>query len=126
MFPAGMTIQVHAFDPRIGGAFRISLTYDAPARVGKTSANTDTYHGRFVELSRDRRVVQVMEFETGDANMAGEMTVSFDLRDAAGVTELTATHENVPPGVRPEDNEAGWRQSLARLAVLVEGRGPDA
>jgi uncharacterized protein YndB with AHSA1/START domain len=28
--PDGMTSHVQAFDPRGGGAFRISLTYDAP------------------------------------------------------------------------------------------------
>ena len=28
MVPTGMTSHVHAFDPREGGAFRISLTYD--------------------------------------------------------------------------------------------------
>lgn len=30
--------DVHAFDPREGGSFRISLTYDAPTRTGKTTA----------------------------------------------------------------------------------------
>jgi hypothetical protein len=28
--------------------------------------------------------------------------------------------DNVPPGVRPADNEAGWRSSLSKLARLVE------
>ncbi len=64
MVPEGMTSQVHAFDAREGGAFRISLSYDAPSGTGKTTAHTDTYHGRFVTLVPDERVVQVMEFET--------------------------------------------------------------
>jgi len=51
MVPTGMTSQVHAFDPREGGSFRISLTYDEPTATGKTTAQTDTYHGRF-EASR--------------------------------------------------------------------------
>ena len=50
MVPTGMTSHVHAFDPREGGAFRISLTYDAPTGTGKTTAHTDTYHGRFIKL----------------------------------------------------------------------------
>ena len=41
--PSGMTCHVHAFDAREGGSFRISLTYDAPTGVGKTTARTDTY-----------------------------------------------------------------------------------
>src|SRR5436190_11333678 len=46
MVPTGMTSHVHAFEPRAGGAIRISLTYDAPTGTGKTIAHADTYHGR--------------------------------------------------------------------------------
>jgi uncharacterized protein YndB with AHSA1/START domain len=46
MVPDIMTSHVHAFDAREGGEFRISLTYDAPTTAGKTTAQTDTYHGR--------------------------------------------------------------------------------
>src|SRR5262245_65843908 len=56
--PDGMTIQVHAFDGREGGTFRISLTYDAPSAAG-TTAHTDTYHGRFVKLVPNEQVVAV-------------------------------------------------------------------
>jgi len=45
MVPAGMTSHVHAFDAREGGSFRISLTYDAPAGIGKTTAHTDMFYG---------------------------------------------------------------------------------
>lgn len=48
--PDGMTCHVHAFDPREGGTFRISLTYDEQTGTGKTTAHTDTYHGHFVKL----------------------------------------------------------------------------
>ncbi len=64
--PTGMTCQVHSFDGRVGGTFRISLTYHARDRVGKTTAHTDTYHGRFVALVPDELVVEVDEFETAD------------------------------------------------------------
>ena len=57
--PTGMTSHVHAFEAREGGAFRISLTYDAPTGTGKTTAHTDTYHGRFVKLVPDEQVVEV-------------------------------------------------------------------
>ena len=123
MVPDGMTSQVHEFEPREGGPFRISLTYDTPTETGKTTAHTDTYHGHFLKLVPNEQVVQVMEFETTDPAMSGEMTVTFLLRDADGGTEVLATHENVPPGIAPEDNEIGWRMSLEKLAKLVEA-GP--
>ncbi|MDL5502218.1 MAG: SRPBCC domain-containing protein, partial [Candidatus Methanoperedens sp.] len=55
MVPTGMTSHVHEFDPREGGSFRISLTYDTPTGTGKTTAHTDTYHGRFVRLVTNSR-----------------------------------------------------------------------
>jgi len=40
--PAGMSSQVHEFDAREGGTFRISLIYDAPSPAGKSASHTDT------------------------------------------------------------------------------------
>jgi uncharacterized protein YndB with AHSA1/START domain len=120
MVPAGMTSHVHAFDPREGGAFRISLTYDEPTGTGKTTAHTDTYHGRFVRLVPNEQVVEVVEFETTDPAMQGEMTITITLGDDDGGTELAAVHDRLPPGVSSADNETGWRMSLAKLAALVE------
>jgi uncharacterized protein YndB with AHSA1/START domain len=121
MVPDGMTSQVHAFEAREGGGFRISLTYDAQTGTGKTTAQTDTFHGRFVELVPDARVVETVEFESPDPAMRGEMTITIDLRDADGGTELIAAHENLPPGLSPADNATGWEMSLGKLATLVEG-----
>jgi uncharacterized protein YndB with AHSA1/START domain len=119
-FPTGMTCVVHELDARVGGAIRVSLTYDAPDAAGKTSAHTDTYRGRFVELVPNERVVEVDEFDTDDPAFAGAMTATFELADVAGGTEVVGTHEGVPEGVSLEDNRAGWEQALARLAELVE------
>jgi uncharacterized protein YndB with AHSA1/START domain len=122
MVPTGMTSHVHAFDPREGGAFRISLTYDAPTGAGKTTAHTDTYHGRFIKLVPDEKVVEVVEFETADPALRGEMTITISLAEAEGGTEVLAVHDRLPPGLSPADNEAGWRSSLSKLAALVETR----
>ncbi len=119
MVPDGMTSQVHEFEARIGGRFRISLTYDAPTATGKTTAQTDTYHGHFVELVPNEKVVETMEFESDDPAMRGAMTVTFTLTAVDGGTDLLAVHDNVPPGVAPADNELGWRIALDKLAALV-------
>src|SRR5882724_2233485 len=120
MVPTGMTSHVHAFDPREGGSFRISLTYDAPTATGRTTAHTDTYHGRFVKPVTNEQGVEVVEFETTDPDMRGEMTITIALADADGGTDVHAVHDGLPRGVPPADNEAGWRSSLAKLAALVE------
>src|SRR5919197_2020944 len=109
-FPAGMTCDVHEFAPHEGGALRVSLTYDAPDRAGKTTGRTDTYHGQFIRLVPNELVVEVDEFETSDPAFRGEMTITISLRDANGGTELVAVHEGLPEGVSPADNELGWRE----------------
>jgi uncharacterized protein YndB with AHSA1/START domain len=120
MVPDGMTSEVHEFDPREGGAFRISLTYDSPTGAGKTTAHTDTFRGIFVKLVANEQVVEVVEFETTDPAMRGEMTITISLSDADGGTDIFAVHDKLPPGLSAADNETGWRMSLDKLAALVE------
>ena len=121
MVPDGMTSEVHSFDVREGGIFRISLTYDEATGTGKTSAQTDTFQGRFASLVPGREIVQIVEFETDDPEVAGEMTITYSLSDAGdGGTNLIGIHENLPPAVSPEANELGWRMSLDKLAKIVE------
>src|SRR5438105_13006074 len=55
MVPNGMTSRVHEFDAREGGVFRISLKYDAPPGIGKTSAHADPDHGRVAKLVVDEQ-----------------------------------------------------------------------
>jgi uncharacterized protein YndB with AHSA1/START domain len=121
--PDGMSSTVHEFSPREGGSFRVSLTYDAAAPAGKSSAHTDTYHGRFVELVPDVLVVEEFEFETSDPALAGRMRMTTRLADADGGTTVTVLHEDLPDTVPAADNELGARMALAKLARLVETAG---
>lgn len=120
--PNGMTCEVHTFEAREGGTFRISLTYDQPTDTGKTTRQTDTYHGRFEKLVPDEEVVEVDVFETEDPTLQGEMTITYTLVETDEGTLLHAVHEGVPDGVSPSDNELGWQMSLGKLAAFVEGR----
>jgi uncharacterized protein YndB with AHSA1/START domain len=120
--PDGMRSEIHVFEPRQGGAFRVSLTYDAPGATGKTAGRTDTYHGRFLKLVPDELLVEAVEFETDDAELRGEMKITTTLADAGAGTDVTMLHEGLPPGVPPEDNETGTAMALAKLAALLEPR----
>ena len=79
MVPSGMTSHVHAFDGREGGTFHISLTYDARTGVGKTTAHTDTFHGRFVKLVPNEQVVEVVEFETADPGLRTRAALQLEM-----------------------------------------------
>jgi uncharacterized protein YndB with AHSA1/START domain len=119
--PDDMTARVHEFEAREGGRYRMSLTYANPQGApGKTSADTDTFQGRFVTLVPDEKVVELVEFESADPKFAGEMTITTTLADAKDGTEVTMLHEDLPAGVQPEDNELGCAMSLRKLAKLVE------
>ncbi|MET0275182.1 MAG: SRPBCC domain-containing protein [Phenylobacterium sp.] len=115
--PSEMTGQIHAFDPRVGGGYEMSLFYphaDAGHR-GKTADREDRVHVRFVELS-PRRIVEAIRFETDDPGLKGEMTLTVTFEDAPGGTEVIMLFEDLPPGLRPEDNDEGARLSLDQLA----------
>jgi uncharacterized protein YndB with AHSA1/START domain len=118
--PAGMSSQVHEFDGREGGSFRVSLTYNAPGRAGKSALQTDTYRGRFVKLVPDEQVVETFEFESADPALRGTMTMTTTLTDADGGTDVLVVHEGIPESVPASDNETGTRMALANLARLVE------
>jgi uncharacterized protein YndB with AHSA1/START domain len=120
--PDNMTAQVHVFEAREGGTYRMSLTYQDPKQSpgGKTSEDTDTFQGRFVELIPDEKIVEAIEFESHDPGFAGQMKMTTHLADAEDGTDVMILCENLPAGVRPEDNETGTRQSLQKLAALLE------
>jgi hypothetical protein len=48
------------------------------------------------------------------------MKMTTRLADADGGTEITILCQDLPSGIRPEDNEEGTRQALQKLAALVE------
>lgn len=120
--PAEMTGKIHEFDARVGSGYRMSLFYPPNERAfrGKTSDREDMVDVRFVELTPPRRIVESVRFATTDPAFLGEMTMVATFKEVAGGTEVTLVFENLPPGLRPEDNEAGSRMSLEQLARRFE------
>jgi uncharacterized protein YndB with AHSA1/START domain len=116
--PGEMTGKVHEFDLRIGGGYRMSLYYPASesGSPGKTSELEDAYTARFVELAPPERIVAAIVFASEDPAFAGEMTMIVSLQEQNGGTEVTIEFEDIPPGISPEDNDAGTRASLEKLA----------
>lgn len=120
--PAGMTGRIHEFDARVGGGYRMSLYYPPGESTyrGKTSEKEDRVDVRFVDLAAPRRIVEAVHFDTTDPAFLGEMTLTVTFEQVAGGTEVTLLFENLPPGLRPEDNEAGSQSSLEQLARRFE------
>jgi uncharacterized protein YndB with AHSA1/START domain len=120
--PGTMRGVMHAFEARVGGGYRMSLFYpdDESAARGKTSEREDRVNVRFVELTPPARIVEAVTFDTAQAAFRGEMTIIWTLAADGGGTQVAVACRNLPPGIRPEDNETGSRQSLEQLARYVE------
>jgi uncharacterized protein YndB with AHSA1/START domain len=120
--PAEMTGKIYEFDARVGGGYQMSLFYPASERMfrGKTSEREDRFTARFVELDSSSKIVQAVTFHSDDPAFSGEMTMEVRFEPENGATQVIIECRNIPPGIRPEDNEAGCRSSLEKLARFVE------
>jgi uncharacterized protein YndB with AHSA1/START domain len=123
--PDEMTGKIHAFDGTEGGGYRMSLTYPPSEQVwrGKTTETSDVVNARFAELSPFERIVQAVSTATTRRLRARTLIATFSDADGA---EVLLTCRNILPGIRPEDNEAGCRSSLEKLARWLEAAGGGA
>ena len=87
---------------------------------GKTSEREDRYTARFVELTPPSRIVEAITFDAADPAFQGEMIMEVTFEAEEGGTTVSIFFKDIPPGIRPEDNEAGTRSTLEKLARYVE------
>jgi len=120
--PAGARGTVEAFEPRPGGAIRMTLIFDDPGDTGsrKSSVDTDVVVGEFVELIPDRLVRQRFTFQSSDPSFAGAMLMTWTLRALPDGVEVSVAAEDIPEGIGQRDHEVGMASSLANLAEYVE------
>lgn len=123
--PGEMTGVMHVFDARAGGGYEMSLFYPESdtAHRGKTGEREDRVRVRFLELVPDERIVQAVVFQSDDPALAGEARLTIRLSDAPQGTRVEMDFADLPPGVRPQDNDEGARQSLDQLAGFLEAAG---
>lgn len=120
--PAGARGIVEAFDPRPGGAFRMTLVFETPGESGtrKSSSTSDIVDGEFLELVPDTLVRQRFTFRSEDPAFAGAMIMTWTLSPHGNGADVTVAAEDVPSGVSRQDHEVGMTSSLANLASYVE------
>jgi uncharacterized protein YndB with AHSA1/START domain len=85
--PADMTGEIHEFDARVGGGYRLSAFYPPDERAfrGKTSDREDIVNVRFVELAPPRRIVDAVNFVATNPGFFGEMTMTASCKVRRGV-----------------------------------------
>lgn len=109
--PHGFTCQVHQFDARVGGRFRMSF-------LSFGSGNAHAFGGEYLELAPGERIRYTDRFE--DPNLPGVLEVTVTLKAVSCGTELAITQSGIPTAIPLEACYLGWQESLAQLAALVE------
>ena len=102
------------------------LTYaDASTGPGKTTADSDIVEARFIDIVPGVRVVQDVTFVADDPDLAGTMTMTWEVTATEDGTRVDIRAEQVPAGISAEDHAAGLASSLANLAGLRRAVGQD-
>src|SRR5439155_659108 len=78
-----------------------SRTTRRPGEASRPRTPTRS-EGRFVKLVTNEQVVEVVEFETTDPALGGEMTIKIALADGDGGTDVLAVHNGLPRGQHPQ------------------------
>ncbi len=120
--PGDMRGEVHQFDGHEGGGYEMSLYYPESdeAGRGKTGAREDRYTAQFLEITAPHRIVESITFDSQDPAFAEPMILEVVLEAVESGTRVTLTFRDLPAAIRPEDNAAGARSSLDKLARYVE------
>ena len=113
--PYGFTCTVHQFEPKVGGAFKMSFT-------NFTSGNSHSFGGKWLELKPNELIRYTDKFD--DPHLPGEMQVTVTLKKVSCGTELNVVQEGVPDVIPAEACYLGWQESLMQLATLVDPEIP--
>ena len=113
--PHGFTCEVHHFEAKVGGTFRMSFT-------NFSTGSSDSFGGEYLELVPNERLRYTDTFD--DPNLPGEMTVTVILKQVMCGTDISITQSGIPEAIPTEMCYLGWQESLAQLAHLVEPEIP--
>jgi uncharacterized protein YndB with AHSA1/START domain len=114
--PYGFTCQVHHFEARVGGTYKMSFR-----NFG--SGSSHSFGGEYVELVPFEKIRYTDRFD--DPNLPGQMSATITLREVSCGTEVAILQEGVPEVIPVEMCYLGWQESLMQLAKLVEPEIPD-
>lgn len=109
--PNGFLCQVHEFDGRVGGRFKMSFIQFA-------TGHSHSFGGEYLELVPNELLRYNDVFD--DPNLPGVIEVTVKLKAVSCGTEIDITQAGVPGVIPAEMCYLGWQDSLLHLARLVE------
>jgi uncharacterized protein YndB with AHSA1/START domain len=114
--PHGFTGKVHSMDARVGGGYRMSFT-------NFSTGKSHSFGGTYLELIQNEKLRYNDQFD--DPNLPGTMEVTISLRKVLCGTDVSIVQTGIPAAIPVEFCYAGWQESLALLAQLVDPEIPD-
>lgn len=114
--PYGFTAKMHAFEGKVGGAFKMSFT-----NFG--TGQSHSFGGNYLELVPGEKLRYTDKFD--DPNLPGEIVVTVLLKKVLCGTEIHIEQAGVPAVIPAEMCYLGWQESLLQLATLVEPEIPN-
>src|SRR5688500_8719107 len=91
--PHGFIGTVHAMDPKVGGAYRMSFT-------NFSTGNSHSFGGEYLELVPHTKLRYSARFD--DPNLPGEMQATVTLREVFCGVEVNIVQEGIPPQIPAE------------------------
>lgn len=117
--PEGMRVEISAFEPRIGGGYRMALHW-VDALPGADALGVEKLVAEFVELLPEEKIVERIHLEISGTVCAEPMTITTTFLPVRDGTKVTFRCENMPAAVDAEDHAKRMASSLRRLALLTE------
>ncbi|MBT1064117.1 SRPBCC family protein [Bowmanella sp. Y26] len=114
--PHGFTGEVQAMDARVGGGYKMSF-------CNFSTGQSHGFGGRYLALEPGKLIRYTDQFDNPE--LPDQMQVTIQFKEVLCGTELTIVQEGVPDAIPAEFCYAGWQESLALLALLVEADIPD-
>lgn len=109
--PFGFIGEIHSFDFRVGGTYKMSF-------INFTNEQSHSWSGSFTQIKQNELLVYKDKFD--DPNLPGEMTTTVSFEAVSCGTELFIKQEGIPSVIPTEMCYLGWQESLFKLAQLVE------
>ncbi|WP_377296673.1 SRPBCC family protein [Rhizobium sp. SGZ-381] len=109
--PHGFTAHMHAFEPVVGGAFRMSFT-------NFSTQQTHSFGGTYLDIVADSKISYSDKFD--DPSLPGEMITTVEFKPVAVGTDIQITQAGIPDMIPESACYLGWQESLGQLALLVE------
>ncbi len=104
--PYGFYCQVHQFNFKLGGAFKMSFT-------NFTTNGSHSFGVSFLEIVPSDLLIYSDKFD--DPNLLGEIITTVKFIKVSCGTELQITQEGIPDVIPSEICYLGWQESLECL-----------